>query len=87
MVDLVFVFNHVNAEKLYSEISSRGKLKCNKYIDFLSKFTIPMEEIWVYEILFSDLVIVKVKVKESIPITKQRTEVKVIVKQDMLRSC
>ena len=44
VVDLIFVFNLSNAEKLRSEIALEGKLNCNEYIHFL---IIQIEEILV----------------------------------------
>ena len=55
MIDLIFVFNLVNVEKPSSEMELEGKLKCNKYIQFLITM---VKEICVYGIFFFELVIV-----------------------------
>ena len=35
MVNLIFVFNRINTQKLCSETALKGKLNCNKYIHLL----------------------------------------------------
>lgn len=66
MLDAVFVvFNVFSAERLFSETTLKGKLKCNKYIHLLRIFIIPVEEIRVHERLFFGLVIAVVNNKKN----------------------
>ena len=74
MVDLIFVTNFFNAEKLINGIE-KVKLSGNKYIHFLIT---PVEEIWIYERLFIEIVMVIVKDSTKVQYKRNNIIIKLV---------